>query len=45
MPSELEKKNIKKRFKIILDKLIKNYIVFYAEKAKRYNMVLVKRGK
>lgn len=43
-PSETEKKQIKKRFTKVFNKIMNDYIIFYAQEAKKYNMALVKKG-
>lgn len=45
MPTESDKKEIKKRFKVIFNKIVKDYVMFYYQQAQKYNMALVKKGK
>ena len=43
-PTETEKKQIQKRFIRVFNKVLNDYIIFYAQEAKNYNMVLIKKG-
>jgi len=43
-PTETEKKQIKKRFTKVFNKIVNDYIIFYAQEAKNYNMALIKKG-
>jgi hypothetical protein len=43
-PTEAEKKEIKRRFVRVFNKIVNDYVIFYAQEAKNYNMALIKKG-
>lgn len=43
-PTETEKKQIQKRFKKVFNKIMNDYIIFYTQEARNYNMALIKKG-
>jgi hypothetical protein len=43
-PTQTEKKQIKKRCIKVFNKIMNDYIIFYAQEAKTYNMALIKKG-
>lgn len=44
LPSE-DRKQLKKRFRNIFRTIMREYIIFYAEQAKKFNMAVIKRGR